>query len=342
MSHIVPELGISMPERTEVSTKEMLTARRGLAGKWFVRTNYSSISIVQSCMRKAQLSLKEGYRTKAESPALVFGTAVHKALEVFYTGEREERILPTNFAKNADLILADANQSDELVYRAIRAFVHQAEPLRALPDTDKRSLSSGVWLLTHYLTSYIDDPFVIMRDERGPLTERFCEAVLFDSAELQITYFGTLDVILQNAATGVILPGDHKTSSVVGNDFYARLKPNHQYSGYVWLAQNALKLECDAFLVNCLQVKARPLTARGGPPQFPRQVTKRTVADLSEFREAVIWAVRQYVTALETGVWPIGEVNSCAMYGGCQYLPVCSSPAEIRANVLDASFLKGN
>jgi hypothetical protein len=340
---VTPELGFALPERTEPSDKEMLSVRL-VDGKYFVRINYSSLAVIQTCLRKAELMLYEKFRSKVESPATLFGTAVHKALEVFYSAPREERMIPVNFAERADVMIEgpDAGPtSSELLFRCIRTFLTHAEPLRALPDNDKRSLSAGVWLLCHYFRTYIDDPFTVLTDERGPITERFCESILLDSAELQITYFGTVDVVLRNDRTGVILPCDHKTSSVVGNEFYSRLKPNAQYSGYCWLAQNALGLDVDSFLVNALQVKSRPVTARGGPPQLPRQVTKRTQADLAEFKESVIHGVRTYIRATQERLWVLGDVNSCSMYGGCTFLPVCSSPAEIRKNVLEANFVKG-
>lgn len=335
---IQPDLGPQVPPSEAPATPKEMLSVRFQDGKCFVRINYSSLSLIQTCLRKASYSLDRSLKSRKESSALIFGTAIHKALELFYSAPANERTLPANFISDADLALGSGYENDALVFRCLRAFVEKAEPLRALPDSDKRSLNAGVWLLTHHFKTYIDDPFVVFRDELGPVTERFSEAVLYDSKELQITYFGTIDVVLINERTGVILPADHKTSSVVGTEFYSRLKPNAQYSGYVFLCNQALGLKVDSFLVNCLQVKSRPVTARGQPPQFPRQVTRRTEEDLAEFRDLVVHYVRSYLASLGSGYWPQADVNSCSMYRGCQYLDVCASPAALRENILEANF----
>lgn len=341
---IQPDLGlVPTLARGGGEPKEMLSVRRDDGGKTYVKINYSSLSIILTCMRKSQLSLAMGLRSKSESPALIFGTAVHKALEIFYREPVGNRQLPSNFALTADLMVSHNAEHDQphFLYRAIRAFLNLAEPMRMLPERDKRSLQSGIWTLVHYFTTYIDDPFVVCADAKGPITERTCEALLYDSPELAITFFGTIDVVLRNVKTNVVLPSDHKTFSSHAADFFKRCKPNLQYSGYIWLAQECLGLDVNTFMVNGVEVKARPVTARGSPPNFPRQVTRRTSEDLEEFKESVVWGVKAYVAALEGGVWVQGDVNACAMYNGCQFQQVCEVPRSIRPNVIEANFNGG-
>lgn len=303
-----------------------------------VKINYSSLSLLQSCPRKSYYLLERKLRSKNDSAALIFGTAIHAALELFYAEPRENRNLPANFRRTSDMIPHGGETPEHFLYTAIRRFCEKAAPLQALPDSDKRSLTAGVWLLQNYFETYITDPFVVLRDEQGPVTERRCEALLYESQHLKIILHGTIDVVLRNEQTGVILPTDHKTSSVVGNDFFNRLKPNHQYTGYLFLAQQVLGLSTDSFLVNCLQVKPKPTTARGTAPHFPRQVTRRTPEDIQEFREAVVSSVSNFLTWKKSGIWPLGEVNNCTMYGGCQFLEVCAAPNTLRENILEARF----
>jgi hypothetical protein len=339
---ISPDLGQTPLDIEKGPAKEMLSVRRDGA-KHFVRINSSSLSVLQTCARKSQYALKLGLKAKTQSPATLFGSAIHKALEAFYSLPKEMRILPRDFAKQTDLLIPQDEAALELeakhpLYACVGEFLRKALPLRALPDSDKRSLSAGVWSLTHYFTTYVDDPFVVKADASGPITERFCEAVLHDSDELQITYFGTIDCVLENCHNGVVLPCDHKTTSVLGSDFYTRLNPNAQYSGYLFLAQNCLGIDTDSFLVNALQVKPRPTTARGTPPNFVRQITKRTPDDIAEFKEAVVHSVQSYLSYLATDVWPIGDVNACSMYGGCTYHNVCSAPRVLRSDVISANY----
>lgn len=320
--------------------KEMLSVLRDGA-QTTVRINSSSLSVIQTCARKTQYSLFEGWRGKHTSPPLVFGQAIHKALEVFYSHPKQERTIPADFDDVAPLLAHGHNTtSPHFLYEAVRAFVEAGEPLKMLPDTDTRSLSSGIWVLSHYFRTYLNDQYVIHSDEQGPLTERRFEYVLYEDRGLRIILFGTIDFVLRNLATGEILPGDHKTSSQMGIPFLNRIKPNHQYTGYLIGAREVLGLTTENFLVNGIQVKARPLTSRGGPPTFTRQVTRRTAEDFAEFRDVVRWSVESYLRWEKSGVWPLGVVDACSNWGGCNFLDVCQAPNELRKNILEAKYVR--
>lgn len=319
--------------------KAMLTVRQ-IDGLTEVRINSSSLGIILSCPRKAYYSLKRNLRAKQESPALTFGKAIHKALEIFYSGSVSERFIPENFRDRSDLLAAGTYDVlfDELLFRAVRGFIETAAPLKGLPDSDKRSIPNGVWILQEYFKTYINDPYTVAVDGHGPITERTCEAKLFEQDGLRIILFGTIDVILKNEANGTVIPADHKTASQLGSDFYNRIKPNHQYSAYLWLAQQCLGITTDTFLVNALQVKAKPVTARGQAPNFARQVTTRSPEDIREFHDAVCFAVGSYLRCEKAEMWPQGHVDNCGMYGGCAFLNVCSAPSNLRENVLEERF----
>jgi len=293
-------------------------------------------------MRKAGYALHRKLMSKTESQATLFGSAVHAALEVFYSAPRSERIIPPNMEKNLELMAYGAEVPDQtryLIFCATEAFISRASALSHLDAQDKRSLHNGVWILGEYFRTFIDDPYVVYRDETGaPMVEKYLELEIYDSPTLNIQIHGQIDVILQNLANGQILVCDHKTSSQVGMDFYNRLKPNHQYTGYLYLAQQCLGLNTEQILVNCLQVKPKPKTTRGQGPHFPRQITVRTKEDIEEYKAAVIFYVTSYLQCLESGFFPIGSVDSCAMWGGCQYLKVCSSPNMIKENIISMEY----
>lgn len=337
---VTPDFSASARSLPSERPKEMLTVQRD-GPQTFVRINSSSLSLLQTCARKSMYVLHQGWRAKSGSPPLVFGTAIHKALEIFYQQPKKKRGDPPDAAfDEIALTIAHGYEppADNFMFDAIKAFVKAAEPLKALPDTDKRSLASGTWLLSHYFRTYFNDTYVTHVDEHGPVTERTFSVPLIESANLKIELFGTIDFVLRNEATGALLPGDHKTSSQMGNDFLNRIKPNHQYTGYLFGANHALGLESEDFLVNGIQVKARPLTARGSPPTFTRQITKRTPDDFREFADAIDWAVRSYLKWEESECWPIGNVDACSMWGGCSYLDVCSAPNALRKNILEAKY----
>lgn len=312
-------------------------------GKVLVRINSSSVSLIQECLRKSYYNLKRVLRERDENPATLFGSAIHKAFEVFYSGKPEERELPPNFARQMDLFSKGEEptfKEDFLVFRAAEAFLKEAQPLSLYPDHNKRSVANGMYILTEYFKTYIDDPYVILSDETGPYVEKPCAFELYEDSDMIVEYFGTVDAVFKHQKTGSILVCDHKTSSVVGQQFYNRLKPNHQYTGYLMAARECFGLETDKFLVNCIQVKEKPKTSRGAPPHFPRQVTTRTEEDFEEFRKAVVSCAVTLADLwhLDEKEWVLGPVNSCAMYTGCKFLKVCSSPKTLRENILTAEF----
>lgn len=334
VSQVLPELGRSTSE-----PKQMLSVAE-VDGRTKVQVNYSSLDLIQTCPRKSYYVLERKLRTQNESPALLYGTAIHKALEVFYSHPARDRTMPKDFLKCAELIPSGVQPSEEhFLYSAVQKFCEVAAPLSALPDNDKRSLSTGIWTLFHYFQAYLNDPYVVYCDEAGPVVERRFSLPIYSGTDFDIELFGTIDAVLKHDHTGVILPCDHKTSSIVGTDFYNRLRPNAQYTGYLLGAQRVLGLSTDSFMVNCIQVKPRPTTSRGQPPHFPRQVTKRSAEDFVEFVDVVVFAVGNYLSWRRSHIWPLGPTNSCANYGGCQFLDVCSAPSSLRESIISNKFI---
>lgn len=330
-------------EKFAAERKEMLSVRwEGECAH--VRINSSSLAIMQECWKKAHFVLERGLQAKLESAATLYGTAIHKALEVFYSGKTEERMLPPNFERTVDLMGAGStveSELDYLVLRAIRAFLQTASPLAQLPDSNKRSLATGAWTLMHYFKSYIDDVYVIYSRDGVPYVEKKCEALVVSQPNLTITLFGTIDCILHNPQNNTVLITDHKTSSVVGEQFYSRLKPNHQYTAYVLLAERALGIQTDKFLVNAIQVKPKPVTARGQPPHFPRQVTTRSAEDIEVFLRTLTYYVRDYLRNQRETFWPLGQVSACSAYNGCQFQKICANPNSLSENIISAEFHGG-
>lgn len=339
MSEIIADFSQSMREALPSGPpKEMLRVERdGL--QTFVRINSSSLSLIQTCARKSFYTLVEKWRARSGSPPLIYGQAMHKAMEVFYSHPARERTIPKDFEEAAPLMAHGHEAPEEhFLYEAVRAFVKEAEPLKALPDTDKRSIPSGIWVLGHYFKNYINDVYVVHSDEQGPMVERDFTFTFHEDSQLKIELFGRIDMVLRNEATGQILPGDHKTSSQMGADFFNRIKPNHQYTGYLLGARKCLGVTDEHFLINGIQSKARPLTSRGGPPTFTRQITRRSTEDFMEFFDVVFWATQSFLKWDAQNVWPLGTVDACSSWGGCGFLDVCSAPNELRSNILEAKF----
>lgn len=342
MATVTPKLDQSPDDTIKRQTppKEMISVRKLEDGRVAVKINASSLQIIQECMRKAKYSLHEGWISREENPATIFGTAVHSFLENFYGGAFEDRKLP----KLTDLELMAAGQTldgeaEDLCLSSFRKFLDKHKPIEALPPQDKRSSANAAWILHHYMKSFLDDPYVAYVDESGPFLERTFTYKIFEDESLVIEIFGTVDFVMQNLKSGKLLPGDFKTSSFLGfggSSYFDREKPNHQYSCYVLGLQQVYGIETESFMVQILEVKKRPQKGKG--PSFPRQITTRTAEDLLEFREALTYYALNYIEAIKEDFWPQGPVQSCSSYGSCQYRQVCSSPKSMRGTLLKNKF----
>jgi hypothetical protein len=311
-------------------------------GKCLVRINSSSLGIIQECLRKAQYSLVEGWRADVQSPATLFGSAIHRALEIFYKGQPEERILPKY--EHLEMMAyghIPPPTNNDLIYRAVAGFLDVAKPLSGLPETDKRSLQNGVWILNEYFKTYIDDPYVAYVDQNGPFIERTFTHRFHEDQTLIVDIFGTIDFVFKNLRSGGLLAGDHKTASFLnfgGSSYFDREKPNHQYTMYLLGVNKVFGLSCEDFMVNVVEVKAKPKTKGAKGVSFPRQITKRTEEDFDELREVIMDAVHRYLYAKDMRVYPMGGVDACNRYGSCQFKQVCASPKSMRETILNNKF----
>ncbi len=313
--------------------KEMLTVWTE-DGKTYVKINFSSLDILQTCMRKSNFALNNGLTIASEHPALVFGVGVHKALEVWYCADRTNRKIGSVQCDDAHAqMLAGNNPAAHGACARCAAMFAFIETAKVLTEHDgARSPESGVNILNNYFDVYLDDPYEVLHDSQGPVCERTAEAILYDSADLRIIFFGTIDSVLRNRETSEIIGCDHKTTSSLGKDFFNRIKPNFQYVGYWFLMRESLGLKPSQFMVNGIQVAKTK-------QELSRQFTTITDEEIEELRTAVVWNVRKYLECLESGVWPMTTPTACANWGGCQFKKICEMPQKLHSAIISAEFI---
>lgn len=324
-------------------------------GKTVFSINFSSLDVINTCGRKAYYQLACGWKSKDESAPLVFGSSIHKALEVWYSARPEARILPKSkandkgaIAANAGLELLDGGENEDGTKRkdfladfrdnpegifaaCMFEFGKSMRPLANLDAGDIRSVPSGVKILNNYFKSFKDDGLEVIVDAHGPLVERQMRAVMYEDDKIKIIFHGTCDLGVINPQSGKPVIMDHKTARSVGTDFFNRIKPNHQYTGYIWLAREVLGLDVRTFCVNGLQ------TAKT-VHNVARQFTDRSDEDIAELKMAVIEACKRYKDWSDAGLWPMNSPQPCTMYGGCSFRRVCEVPQALRENILTSLF----
>lgn len=321
------------PTIPKTEFKEMLSIWQE-DGKTVVKTNFSSIDVLQTCMRKSQLLLKRQLTVQNEAPALIFGKGTHKALEVWYCAPRVNRKRGSVQCDDSHAqMLAGSDPIDHGPCARCSSIFAFLEETRVLTEIDgSRSPESGVNILNNYFDVYLDDPFEVLHDDQGPLCERTAEAVIYEDSDLRIIFFGTIDSILRNRETGEVIGCDHKTTSSLGKDFFNRIKPNFQYAGYWFLMRESLGLRPTQFMVNGIQVAKTK-------QDLSRQFATITDEEIEELRQAVVWNVRNYLRCLSTDVWPMSAPSACSQWGGCSFKRICEMPKTLHESVISADFI---
>lgn len=338
--------GTACAARAESDQKRMLEVTGLGTSQINVYINWSSLDVLQTCLRKANFALMQRLVPNEEHPALTTGKAVHKALEVWYSAPKQNR-KPSSFQSDENLQKMLRGEIPDLAGPDTRtaslfAFLEHTKSQLNVADLGARDRTRVVEILDQYFDHYLNDPFDLYRDAQGPMCERDVEFLLYDdflsgssTTRLCIHYFGTIDSVFQDRNTGEILICDHKTTSSLGKDFLNRIKPNFQYVGYFLAAREALKLPVKQFMVNGIQI-AKTKT------EFKRQFTYVTEDDIREFKTAVIWNVRKYVECLETETFPMSTPNACCMWGHCAYKRICEVPLSLQKSIISADYQERN
>jgi hypothetical protein len=279
--------------------------------------------------------LIEGIKSNQEAEATLFGKAIHKALEHWYALPADLRRLTSKELDMADTLIGGPLEAKSEPYEtaldSVNEFVKVMQPLRWMANEDKRSIHNGIKILKAYFDRYIDDGLEVYKDYfDNPMLEKEVEFTMHEDEEKVVVFHGTIDMILYSPISGQIFVCDHKTTHALGTDFFNKIKPNHQYTGYVWAAREVLGIDTTHFLVNGIQVAKTKC-------EFARQPTERKEEDFVELKMAVLEAVDRLLNAVKTGRYP-QNTQQCSAFGACQYLDVCSAPAKLRETILKAKY----
>ncbi len=306
-------------------------------GKMKISLNFSSLDLIQTCKRKAFYALEMRLKSKFPQEALIFGKAVHSAMEVWYCTSRDQRQRSSGACDDtqAQMLQGGEFKSHGSCPRcsAVFAFLQTGQELGDLDASDKRSLANGVDILNNYFDERIKDPYQVLTDSKGPLIERSCEIKLFSSDTLDVYFHGTIDMIVVDSLTSQIIICDHKTTSALGKEFFNKIKPNFQNTGYYLLAKEVLDVKADLFMINGIQVAKLKRDSN-------KQFVKIDGWEIEEFFLAIHRACLEYQECLKSAQWPMTAPGPCSNYGGCLYHDLCDIPPSLRENVMKMSYIK--
>lgn len=242
---------------------------------------------------------------------LVYGGAVHKALETYYlegSNSKQDYIndlidkVVAEYRIELDLCCDPKRNSQTLnaflhsYFSWVRAFGEYLEPI-TLPD-GKLAVEVSFSL---------------------PL----CELLLPLYGKVTVMWEGRLDLIARDKRTGRVGVWDHKTTSMLGDTFIDQFTRSTQFSGYLWAGQQLSNIpDLDEVGINALCQKKEN--------EFKHFIFRRPNWNSNEFIEGVHNTLMQFFTCHS-------HCNRAACthkYGKCEFFDLCEMPPATRLNNL--------
>lgn len=278
----------------------------------------SSTELLTTCRRQAYYNIVRKLELNREGSALAFGEAFHTVLEHLYrthgTGYRDA-------AANADIIR----------YASARVL----NP----PIDDYRTTPYLVDAIGTYLTQYPGEGFSIARMPSGEPAIELPFAMPLGTISssvygpIRVIWTGKIDMVYDSQSRLGVM--DHKTTSMMGPQFFAEFEFAHQMYGYVAATEYILGRQVDEICINGLG--CRKPTRTGQKFEFSRHLIPVSRAHLAEWHVDCMAILSSFVADCESGYLPKMTKWCINKYGGCQYRGVCAVAPEHRESVLSTS-----
>lgn len=132
-----------------------------------------------------------------------------------------------------------------------------------------------------------------------------------------VLYCGRFDMVGKHE-NGAILGEDDKTTTQLGDSWFNRWRLSNQILGYTWGAQ-----EHGMALVG---FNIRGISLLKNNYGHAEAIVMVSPWEIKRFVENLTLTANRMIETYKAGNWEMDMGSSCAAYGGCDYLMLCSSP----------------
>jgi hypothetical protein len=262
--------------------------------------DFTMLSTFLRCKRRYYYRMVRNLVGKKPPTAAEFGRCIHKALDEWYKSKDDKKAID---------IFANAFKED--------------------PEDDKRTIEIGKKLLEIYFSQYANQNITVLASE---LSFDLPMPVFND-----VNYIGRIDKIIE--WDGAVYVMDHKTTSRLGFTFFYKIKPNMQFTGYVWAAQQLGQDRCSGVVLDALLVAKGLLTssARAKLTPVARDIATYTHDDIAEWKEDVASLLDDIAGCYQKDKW-CRNTEGCTDFVECPYRRICKEDRAIREAIIKQDY----
>lgn len=295
---------------------------------YILQIDNSSLEVFTTCPRSAEFKLVHARSTRSRS-ALTYGGAIHAGLEAHYKGLPEDEILKRTFDYFDGVTINDWRTPDRAI-DTIQRYRNRYKDDELKPDPDKVEIPFSLPLCS------IDMDCVLPYSKALLLNEESNDNLYVKKVDVYWT--GKIDLLTPiHGVDGFV---DHKTTSMLGDTFWADFELSNQFLGYGWAASKIAGKVITRAMVNA--IVGRPVTKTGTSTDFVRQVYNYAPEQIAEWEVNTITLVTDFLSNLHRGMFPMFTKWCMGKYGKCGYHDACTLPPSVRLDVLYSDLYENN
>lgn len=280
--------------------------------------DHSISSTYRCCEEKGNLAYIQHLKSKKAALPLVFGSAMHAAIEAFHN---LISLGDFKIALKGGLIAIDKSLEEDKTQlpRTIKN-----------SDDEKRSLERCRMLFSAYTQKWANELFITKYVEKG-----FAIDLSIQYKGRPILYVGKIDRVVEKIINKSLHNIETKTTAQGLSYFMERKKPNHQITGYQIALMELLGIKPQSTIWDAIFISTRqPDLKKGGwfeygidiDKDFDRQETGRSETDIQEWYYDIRRTALRFFEFRDSDLHR-GERNDqmCHNYGGCGFRLICES-----------------
>ena len=286
----------------------------------------TSIKLAETCLRKYQYKMIEGWQPDRKSVHLLFGGWYASALESYYK----------YVADGIDPVEAEI----EIIWEALQEtweydLDEAGEPIPGTgapwrSDHNTKTRENLIRTIVWYLDQFGEDDSsttLILSNGKPAVEHSFRLEV-----DNGLMFAGHLDRLVDYSHQ-VYIQDQKTTGSTISGRYFDGYNPDSQMSMYTFAGKTIFGIPIKGIMIDAAQIAV-------GFTRFERGFTFRSDDQLNEWYDNTLYHIERAREATRENHFPLNP-SSCSQFGGCEFRGICSKAPGIRENFLKGDFVRG-